>query len=545
MTHVPPLAPAPQPRPRIGPGLKLRLWLACLSGGLVAAAGTLWMLATPSLSPADPAVYGWLAGVACACLIIGLLLALWIDHHVVGHLHGLLLGLRSNRVAELRGLPAGAGWGELSELGDAVQDTLEKRQRESRAIQDLDRVREQLGILFASIEHWQRTERWERPSLPEGEISAVGELLAHALQRRAAVDEQNREAARQEATELAAVISEAREAATQAERGFIEATALQTTVRELQRLAGELASSLRRPAGPAAAREPVAAATGPNGHVRQVLEELVAASFASVEALGRGLARVQDVSDQVQRLANRATLIAIQAIAGTGDPATFGDELKSLAREVRDATDRTQRFALDIETAVAEADARMREARERALAQLEAGAASEPAAAPAPAGAPEMTGNARRLLERVLEMVQDASAKGERVSTASERASSVAERLARRLDGNASDAEALVVRLAPVGEATPIQSVGAPDLRLIDDEAHESMTLPEDASTEATDDAPEEASEDATDERSESHSKSRSESHSKSRSESHPKSRSESHPKSRSESHDDDAEQRP
>ena len=132
-----------------------------------------------------------------------------------------------------------------------------------------------------------------------------------------------------------------------------------------------------------------------------------------------------------------------------------------------------------------------------------------------------MTGNARRLLERVLEMVQDASAKGERVSTASERASSVAERLARRLDGNASDAEALVVRLAPVGEATPIQSVGAPDLRLIDDEAHESMTLPEDASTEATDDAPEEASEDATDER------------------------SESHPKSRSESHDDDAEQRP
>src|SRR5215813_6520077 len=168
-------SPVPQPRPRIGPGLKLRLWLACLSGGLVAAAGTLWMLATPSLSPADPVVYGWLAGVACASLVIGLLLALWIDHHVVGHLHGLLLGLRSNRVAELRGLPAGAGWGELSELGDAVQDTLERRQREARALQDLERVREQLGLLFTSIEHWQRTERWDRPALAEGEVSAVGE----------------------------------------------------------------------------------------------------------------------------------------------------------------------------------------------------------------------------------------------------------------------------------------------------------------------------------------------------------------------------------
>jgi len=466
MTHVPKPAPAPQPRPRIGPGLKLRLWLACLSGGLVAAAGTLWMLFTPSLSPTDPAVYGWLAGVACACLVIGLLLALWIDHHVVGHLHGLLLGLRSNRVAELRGLPAGAGWGELSELGDAVQDTLEKRQREARALVDLERVREQLGLLFASIEHWQRTERWERPVLPEGEVSVVGELLAHALQRRAAVDEQNREAARQVAGELGAVIAEAREAASQAERGFVEATALQTTVRELHRLAGELASSLRRGAPAPAAAEPAAPASDAReGRVREVLEELVAASFASVEALGRGLLRVEDVSDQVQRLANRATLIAIQAIAGTSDPATFGDELKSLAREVREATDRTQRFATDINVAVAEADSRMRAARENALAQLQAGAVVEP---PAPAAPAAIGADVRRLLERVLEMVQDASVKGERVSTASERASSVAERLARRLDGDASDAEALVVRLAPVGEPVPLPA-SAPGLRLVDE----------------------------------------------------------------------------
>ena len=471
MTHAPPPDHSPQPRPRIGPGLKLRLWLACLSGGLVAAAGTLWMLATPSLSPSDPAVYGWLAGVTCASLIIGLLLALWIDHHIVGHLHGLLLGLRSNRVAELRGLPAGSGWGELSELGDAVQDTLEKRQRETRAYQDLERVREQLEILFASIEHWQRTERWERPALPDGEVSAVGELLAHALQRRAAVDDQNREAARQVAGELSAVIAEAREAAAQAERGFVEATALQTTLRELHRLSGELAGNLRLPQAQPPAASETAAADDRQGRMREVLEELVGASLASVDSLGRGLVRVQDVSDQVQRLANRATLIAIQALAGTSDPATFGDELKSLAREVRDATDRTQRFARDIEVAVAEADARMRAAREQAIARLEAGAPAPVArAAAAPAAIPAGMGReVRRLLERVLEMVQDASVKGERVSTASERASSVAERLTRRLDGNASDAEALVVRLAPVGE--PV-SLPTPDLRLIDEELY-------------------------------------------------------------------------
>jgi hypothetical protein len=87
--------------------------------------------------------------------------------------------------------------------------------------------------------------------------------------------------------------------------------------------------------------------------------------------------------------------------------------------------------------------------------------------------------DARRLLERVREMVQDASTKGERVSTASERASSVAERLARRLDASASDAEALVVRLAPVGEPMPIGSAVAPELRLVDDEP---PALPEAAS---------------------------------------------------------------
>lgn len=450
----------PQPRTRVGPGLKLRLWLACLSGGLVAAAGTLWLLATPSLSPADPALYGWLAGVACAALVVGLLLALWIDHHVVGHLHGVLLGLRSNRVAELRGLPAGAGWGELSELGDAVQEVLERRQREARAFQDLERIREHLTLLYASIERWHFTERWERPALPEGEVATAADLFTHAVQRRGTVDEQNREAARQVANELTTVIADAQEAASQAERGFVEATSLQTSVRELQRLASELAASLAvgTPPAPETPRDSAGERT------RAVLEDLVASSSASVESLGRGLVRVQDVTDQVQRLANRATLIAIQSLSGTADASGFAEELKTLAHDVREATDLTQRFAHDIDTAVAEADERMRDARERALAVLDA-----PLPAPvSPPAAAARGADSQRLLERVLEMVQDTMRKGERVSTASERASSVAERLARRLDANASDAEALVIRLAPVGDAPEPETPTGPGLKLVD-----------------------------------------------------------------------------
>jgi hypothetical protein len=150
----------------------------------------------------------------------------------------------------------------------------------------------------------------------------------------------------------------------------------------------------------------------------------------------------------------------------------------------------------------------MRAAREQALARLDAGA---PAAGARAGGTPaaasvELGRDVRRLLERVLEMVQDASVKGERVSTASERASSVAERLARRLDGNASDAEALVVRLAPVGEPVALP---APDLRLIDEDPFGSEEHPASAPDDPSATAPDERSESFESPRSESFGKPR------------------------------------
>ena len=110
------------------------------------------------------------------------------------------------------------------------------------------------------------------------------------------------------AGELTAAIADAQESATQAERGFVEATAMLTTVRELQRLSGELQNSLDQlGAAPAPASDGDAA--------RAAIEELVEASQASVDSIGRAMLRVHDVSAQVQTLSNRATLIAIQAVS--------------------------------------------------------------------------------------------------------------------------------------------------------------------------------------------------------------------------------------
>ena len=72
------------------------------------------------------------------------------------------------------------------------------------------------------------------------------------------------------------------------------------------------------------------------------------------------LLRVQEVADQVNRVANRATLIAIQGISGSATPSEFSEELKQLALDVREATTRTQRYAEDINDAVEAANAGMR-----------------------------------------------------------------------------------------------------------------------------------------------------------------------------------------
>ena len=59
---------------------------------------------------------------------------------------------------------------------------------------------------------------------------------------------------------------------------------------------------------------------------------------------------------------------------------------------------------------------------------------------------------ALRLLERVREMVQDAAAKGERLSAAGERASRAAERLVRRLEEEAGTLDGLAMRLGATAE---------------------------------------------------------------------------------------------
>jgi ABC-type transporter Mla subunit MlaD len=163
-------------------------------------------------------------------------------------------------------------------------------------------------------------------------------------------------------------------------------------------------------------------------------------------------------------IALNATLMGAEEATrgGARDPlAPAGEELapemKRLAVEVRTATDRTHELAQEVEREIAAAVERMRGVRQRVAARLER--IPRP---PTPAeAAARPTDDLVRLLERVREMIQDATQKGERLSAAGERASRAADRLVRRLDDEVAELAGLVARLAPAGAALAPPSIRA------------------------------------------------------------------------------------
>jgi len=508
MTHREPNAPSgpsagtdAAPRSDAALGLRLRIWLGCLAGALVTAMGIWWVAGTQlTLDPDPPQLLGWLAAIGGLGLVVSIGLALWLDHGIVSHLRGLTRSLALGRVQELRGLPSASGWGELSDLTEWAQVLITRQRFSSRASEELERLEATLALALERLEGWRRHDRWEPLPADPGTGGALARELNETFARAAEQDEQNREAARRVRAELIGAAADARDSSAQAERGFVEATALLTTVRELQRLGGELRQALASREGreegaleatlaePAAGEPAAAGAAGaPVGDERAVryrdaveaaLEELIDSSNASVGHLGTALRRVQEIAGQVQLVSQRATLVALHAVTLESrlpreerQGEDLSRELRLLTGEVRAASQQADALAAEVERETRAADERMRALRERVAPQLEPPVVEPAAIAAAPLSEPAM-----RLLERVREMIQDATQKGERLSAAGERASRTADRLLRRLEDEAREVEGLMVRLSPAGEL-PVETGGdldddamtAPaDLRLLD-----------------------------------------------------------------------------
>jgi hypothetical protein len=484
-------ASAPNSVVHPGAGLRLRLWLGCLLGGLAGAGATLGLLAwlAPSDPLFDPAAYGiwpWSAAFLCVALSVGL--ALWLDYGIAAHLRGLSRAIAGAEPAGLSALPSAAGWGELSLLTAQLQSLLVRQREMGRAALELDELRHRIRSLRVAIEMRAPGQRAEPLRPLEGPLGPLIETFNRLWSEEERAGDSGRDEALGLRRGLTLALADARDSAEQAERGFVESTALLTTVRELQRLGGELREELAtlEPATPA--REPDPDAVAAHRRYREAaaaaIEELVSTSNESVERLAAGLLRVTEIGEHVQVLANRATLIALNVSLAGADAATAGasavrpeglsDDLRALAGEVRTVTDlTTERFAA-IDREVAAAAERMKGLRERVAAKLDE---APPALEAAPEVLPAATGEAAlRLLERVREMVQDAAAKGERLSATGERASRAAERLARRLEEESATLEDLALRLgasaAELRDSGPAAAASDPgsrpaDLRLL------------------------------------------------------------------------------
>ncbi len=367
-----PAHPKPVPVAHSGPGLRLRLWFGCLVAP-AAAGGLLWWVVSTRASGllAPDLVWVWLPAIGGVGVALGLITALWLDRHVVGHLDGLIRGVAGERVSDLRGLPSASGWGELSQLTQQIQQLLVRRHQSQRSANELEALLVQLARLREALERWGRTERWEPLVIDGITLAPLTGVLNRTLARGQAIRDENTDAARQVRDEIHEAVADARESAEQTERGFVEATALLTTVRELHRLGGELAASLLRLPAPPESASQASAVEAIRTAAAAAIRDLVTASVESVEHLAAGMLRVQEIADHVQRLANRATLIALNVVAAGPTPESQAEQLKRLARDVREATERTTALAADVDSEVAAAAERMARVRADIAVRLE------------------------------------------------------------------------------------------------------------------------------------------------------------------------------
>lgn len=459
-----------------GAGLRARIWTACLALSVLGASAVTWLAA--SRVPAPDATNGgissavdtfgptpWVA--VGVILLAGVLFAIWLDGGIAGRLRRLLRAWGSHDLAALR--EASASWGEIGVVAERAHEHATWQREGERRLLELDETRQRIRALRIAIESGEPLE----PVAGAGPLAALAARIDEQLAGEHRTHSRHSEAAVAAASALDGAFDDAQHSAEVAEKSFVEATALLTTVRELQRLGMELAAGVAQRRG---AQDPAReqARRGRRDAVTGAFEELVRGSGESVDHLAAGLLRVQEIVDQVQRLANRATVIALNVVVeggGVGGPQTpLADELRTLAREVRSATDRTLELSRELDGEVRSAVQRMHDLRGRVASRLES--------LPEPESTAPSDELESRLLERVREMIQDAASKTERLASTGERASRAAEHLVRRLDDRLREADARLRELQVGGEEAAdatsgadggtAASVAAPGLRVVD-----------------------------------------------------------------------------
>ncbi len=206
-----------------------------------------------------------------------------------------------------------------------------------RENEDLRAARDRLESgrleLRAALDRWAAGE--PAPAIERDPLEALRPML----ERREALETQEHDLLRRQmldvGAELVRDLEIAREAVEHAERGFVEATGMLSSLREIERLVGELEGALAAEASVDRLSVQRESIDGFREAATVAIEELAAASVASVERLATGLGRVQEIAAQAQVLGNRATLIALEAATHRETDPAAGESLMGLARDAQ------------------------------------------------------------------------------------------------------------------------------------------------------------------------------------------------------------------
>src|SRR5689334_13751916 len=238
-----PRPPIPDPPP--GRGLRSRIWLACLGSSLLTAAALWWVASrwNPGAASLDPETrWVWLPVIAGGGVLLGFAAALWLDRGIVRQVRALTRGMAGGEPTALRGLPP--GWGELGELTERIQELLSRQRQQARTATDHAQLLSDLSRVRESLEREEGGAPWQSPPLAPGALATMVAAVERAVARGRSRAGEAAAGLRGAGSDVGLTLPDARESAEQAERGFVEATALLTTLRELHRLHGDLEASL-------------------------------------------------------------------------------------------------------------------------------------------------------------------------------------------------------------------------------------------------------------------------------------------------------------
>jgi hypothetical protein len=390
----------------------------------------------------------WPIGLAVA-LLAAVGTWLWLRHSIVRRLGVVARALESGKVADLRELPSGGGWGELSDVGETVSAFLTRQRALERDLEELAALRALVARLGDAATQWAETEEapaWRGNDAGAGaDTPAPGEELVARLEGASVRLEERRHeqavVAGQVRLSVDGAGSRLRELSASAERQFLETTSLLTVLRELKRWSGELESVVETVAPlPSPAAEAGARAQALVHEGLDHAERWSQAATAATERLAETAADEVRVFDAARLAAVRA---AAAALSGHDEARPAAEALATFLREAEAALSHAQfaeRAARDSLAAQSGAIAELRERLTRAAVAL---------APPALPRADDPAIAARKALDRVREMVQDVLARGQRLVAAAERTSSEALRSSEDVVQAVDELDGLQARLLP------------------------------------------------------------------------------------------------